>query len=85
MKSKKDKRKKMKKKEQVLVVRAKSIQDCPSKESEGSSRECSIQSQQDPDSVRTLHQIEQVCSQHCTIHSALIFFIVNVIDFINFI
>ncbi|KAM9511644.1 uncharacterized protein ACWYII_046002 isoform 3-T3 [Salvelinus alpinus] len=59
MKSKKDKRKKMKKKEQVLVVRAKSIQDCPSKESEGSSRECSIQSQQDPDSVRTLHQIEQ--------------------------
>ncbi|XP_064810734.1 uncharacterized protein LOC135526349 isoform X2 [Oncorhynchus masou masou] len=50
MKSKKDKRKKMKKKEQVLVVRAKSIQDCPSKESEGSSRECSIQSQQDPDS-----------------------------------
>ncbi|XP_055782929.1 uncharacterized protein si:rp71-46j2.7 isoform X1 [Salvelinus fontinalis] len=59
MKSKKDKRKKMKKKEQVLVVRAKSIQDCPSKQSEGSSRECSIQSQQDPDSVRTLHQIEQ--------------------------
>lgn len=49
MKSKKDKRKKMKKKEQVLVVRAKSIQDRPSKESEGSSRECSIQSQQDPD------------------------------------
>ncbi|XP_035620219.1 uncharacterized protein si:rp71-46j2.7 isoform X2 [Oncorhynchus keta] len=50
MKSKKDKRKKMKKKEQVLVVRAKSIQDCPSKKSEGSSRESSIQSQQDPDS-----------------------------------
>ncbi|XP_020308474.1 uncharacterized protein LOC109864866 isoform X2 [Oncorhynchus kisutch] len=50
MKSKKDKRKKMKKKEQVLVVRAKSIQDCSSKESEGSSRECSIQRQQDPDS-----------------------------------
>ncbi|CAB1337215.1 unnamed protein product [Coregonus sp. 'balchen'] len=51
MKSKKAKRKTMKKKEQVLVVRAKSIQDCPSNEIEGSSREGSIQSQQDSDSV----------------------------------
>ena len=74
MRLKNAKREKMKKREQALVVTAMSIQGRPSNETEGSSREGSIRNQQDSDNVRTLHQKEQLCSHHCTIHPVLAFF-----------
>lgn len=78
MRLKNAKREKMKKREQALVVMAMSIQGRPSNETEGSSREGSIRNQQDSDNVRTLHQKEQLCSHHCTIHPVLAFFLIAI-------